>query len=206
VFKLDSSVRLVLVQFSFSNPDAIPPSVRWRRPETQEERVERKDHVAGVMIVQPTEGTSLAEFPRDLEAAGYKLVDAFCKERINDNPHLKRYHMVRFIFARREHAQISQGFWKVRDAIRAEFQGICGSAMWRVRVFDNPFYQDEEEVSGRRTMSINLEVRQPLFVGGQPVMVWQRDDVGRRVGSAPIRLTAKRHFRVVAGEPKIMES
>lgn len=206
MFKLDSSVRLVLLQFSFSNPSAIPPSVRRRSPETPEERDERKDRADGVMIIQPTEGTSLAEFPRDLEAAGYKLVDAFCKERINkNNPHMKRYHMVRFTFARREYAEISQGFWKVREAIRAELQSICGSSLWRVRAFDNPFYQDGAEVSGQRTMSVNLEVREPLFVNGQPVKMWGRDSEGKRIGEAAVPLKAKRHFRLVAREPMIME-
>ena len=205
MFKLDGSVRLVIVQFSFSNPDVIPPSVRRRSPETHEERGERKDRADGDMILEPTAGASLAEFPRDLETAGYKLVDAFCKERINDNPHLKKYYMVRFVFARREYAEISQGFWKVRDAIRAELQSICGSSLWRVRAFDNPFYKDGAEVSGQRTMSINLEVRQPLFVGGQPVKVWERDSDGKRIGEAAVPLKAKRHFRIVAGVPQVME-
>lgn len=95
---LNGTVRLVALQFSFSNPDAIPASVKRLNRETQEERVERKGHSSGVMVIEPTEKCSLAEFLGELETAGYEMVDAFYKERIDakDSRRKRTYHMARF--------------------------------------------------------------------------------------------------------------
>jgi len=191
VVALDGTVRLVALQFSFSNPDAIPASVKRLNLETQEERMERKNHSSGVMVIEPTEKCSLAEFLGELEAAGYEMVDGFYKERIDaKDPRGKRtYHMVRFLFARREFVELSDEFKKVRDTIRAELLSICETAMWRVRSFSNPFYQNGEEIPDQRAVSVNLEARQPLFrPDGQPVTVWQKDENGKRVGDAPLPL------------------
>ena len=80
---LNGTARLVALQFSFSNPDAIPVSVKRLNRETQEERVERKNHSSGVMVIEPTEKCSLVEFLGELEAAGYEMVDGFYKMRID---------------------------------------------------------------------------------------------------------------------------
>lgn len=197
---LNGSVRLVAIQFSFSNPDVIPSSVKRLNRETQEERVERKNHSSGVVVIEPTEKCSSVEFLGELEAAGYEMVDAFYKERIDPkDPRGKRtYHMVRFLFARHKFVELSDEFKKVRDVIRAELRSICESAMWRVRSFSNPFYKNGEEIPDQRTVSINLEVRQPLFrPDGQPVTVWQKDENGERVGDAPLPLKASYCLHIV---------
>lgn len=80
---LNSTVRLVALQFSFSNPDAIPTSVKRLNRETQEERVERKNQSSGVMVIEPTEKCSLVEFLGELEVARYEMVDGFYKKRID---------------------------------------------------------------------------------------------------------------------------
>jgi hypothetical protein len=175
VVALNGTVRLVALQFSFSNPDAIPATVKCQDRETQEERVVRKSHSSGVMVIDPTEKCSLVEFLGELEASGYEMVDAFYKERIDaKDPRGKRsYHMVRFLFARREFVELSDEFKKVRDIIRTELRSICETAMWRVRSFSNPFYKNGEEISDQRVVSVNLEARTPLFrPDGQPVTVW----------------------------------
>lgn len=197
---LNGTVRLVALQFSFSNPDAIPATVKRQDRETPEERVERKNHSSGVMVIEPTEKCSLVEFLGELEAAGYEMVDAFYKERIDaKDPRGKRsYHMVRFLFARREFVDLSDEFKKVRDTIRAELRSICEAAMWRVRSFSNPFYKNGEEIPDQRAVSVNLEARQPLFrPDGQPVTVWQKDENGKRVGDAPLPLKADYSLRIV---------
>lgn len=196
---LNGTVRLVILQFSFSNPDVIPATVKRQHRETPEERAVRKSHPSGVMVIEPTKKCSLVEFLGELEAAGYEMVDAFYKERIDaKDPRGKRtYHTVRFLFARREFVELSDEFKKVRDVIRAELQSICESAIWRVRSFSNPFYKNGEEVPGQRAVSINLEARQPLFrPDGQPVTVWQKDENGKRVGDAPIPLKADYCLRI----------
>jgi hypothetical protein len=200
VVALNGTVRLVALQFSFSNSDAIPVSVKHLDRETQEERMERKSYLSGVMVIKPTEKCFLAEFLVELEAAGYEMVDAFYKERIDGkDPRGKRtYHTVRFLFARREFAELSDEFKKVRHTVRVELMSICESAMWRIRSFLNPFYKNGEEISDQRAVSINLEVRQPLFrPDGQPVTMWQKDEKGRRVGDAPLPIMADYCLRIV---------
>lgn len=197
---LNGTVRLVALQFSFSNPDAIPATVKRQDRETPEERAVRKSHSSGVMVIEPTEKCSLVEFLGELEAAGYEMVDGFYKERIDaKDPRNKRtYHMVRFLFARREFVELSDEFKKVRDVIRTELRSICENAMWRVRSFSNPFYKNGEEIPDQRAVSVNLEARQPLFrPDGQPVTVWQKDADGKRVGDAPLPLKADYCLRIV---------
>ena len=195
-----NGTRLVMLQFSFSNSNVIPASVKRLNRETQDERVERKSHSSGVMVVEPTEKCSLVELLEDLEAAGYEMVDGFYKERIDaKDPRSKRtYHMVRFFFARREFMELFDEFKAVRDNIRTELQGICEGALWRVRSFSNPFYGKGEEIFNQCELSINLEARQPLFrPDGQPVTVWQKDENGKRVGDAALPIKASYCLRIV---------
>ncbi len=197
---LNGTVPLIALQFSFSNSNAIPTMVKRLNRETPEERVVRKDRSSGVMVIEPTAKCSLVEFLGELETAGYEMVDAFHKERIDakDPRGKKSYHMMRFLFARREFVDLSDEFKKVRDLIYFELRSICESAMWRVRVFSNPFYENGEEVPDRRAVSINLEAREPFSrPDGQPVTVWQKDENGNRVGDAPLPLKANHCLRIV---------
>ena len=204
---LNGTVRLVALQFSFSNPDTIPATVKCQERETPEERVERKSHSSGVMVIEPTEKCSLVEFLGELEAAGYDMVDGFYKERIDakDPGNKRTYHMVRFFFARREFAELFNEFRTVRDNIRIELQNMCESALWRVRSFSNPFYRKGEGVFNQRAISINLEARQPLFrPDGQPVTVWQKDENGKRMGDAPLPIKADYCLRIVGDAVNLM--
>lgn len=189
---LNGYIRLITLQFSFSNPDAIPVMKRLDR-ETQEELAERKSHSSGILVIEPTEKCSLVEFLGELETAGYEMVDAFYKERIDPkDPRGKRtYHMVRFLFAHHEFMGLSDEFKKVRDNMRTALSEMCRVAMWRVRSFSNPFYNNGKEIPDQCAVSINLEARQPLFrPDGQPIMVWQKDENGERIGDTPILLKA----------------
>lgn len=204
---LSRNVRIVMLQFNFTNPDAIPPSVKRLGKESNEEHTERKGRSTGVMVITPTENCSLVEFLGQFEETGYEMVDALYKERIDaKDPRGKRtYHMVRFLFARHEFAELSDEFKEVRDAVRAYFQTICEKAMWRVRAFDNPFYANGEEVSSHRALSINLEARQPLFQpDGTPIKVWQKDPDGRRMGEAPRPLKADHRLLIVGSSVSLV--
>lgn len=200
---LNGTVRLIALQFRFSNPDAIPATVKRQDRETKEEYVVRKSRSSGVMVIEQTSNLhSLTELLADLEVAGYKLVDALYQERpFNEkkNPKGKwTYHMVRFLFARHELVELSDEFKKVRDIIRAELQSICEGTVWCAVVYSNPFYKDGVEVSGECAVNINLTARQPLFrPDGQPVTVWQKDENGKRVGDAPLPLKADYCLRIV---------
>ncbi|MBZ9572848.1 hypothetical protein KJA17_01495 [Patescibacteria group bacterium] len=180
--KLDSSVRLVVVQFRFSNPGVIPASVKHLGREILEERG-KKYKSNGRLVIEPTENCSLVEFLGELKAAGYQMVDAFHRERIDpkDPRGQRRYHMVRFVFARSEYMDLSDEFKAVRHVISKELREICVQAMWRVRVFLNPFYKDGEEIPGEYVVNIDVASRRPLFLpDGRPVMVWQKDENGKR--------------------------
>jgi hypothetical protein len=199
---LDASARIVTLQFSFTNPDAIPASIRKRTVESAQEAVERKVYVTGSMIIEPTEDVTLFCFPGELEAAGYEMVDALYKQRLDpkDSRGKRMYHMVRFMFARKEHVMICDEFRAVRDEIRGDLAKIATESLWRVRGYSNPFYGKEGEVEGVRAISLNMEVRRPRFEpSGKPVVVWQKDANGDRIGDAPIPLPAKKLLRVNEG-------
>lgn len=189
------SARLVSLQFSFSNPAVIPPSVKHQPQEREEARNERKSRATGKLIIEPTEDVSLKWFIRELEGAGYEMIDAFYQERINPKgqPYGKAtFHMVRFVFAPKEHVNLSEEFRQIQEVLRAELTDICQKAIWRVRAFANPFYQNGEEIPGQFAWSINFESRKPLFrPDGKPVTIWQKDEDGKRVGESPQPLKPK---------------
>lgn len=195
------------MQFSFTNPDAVPSSVKRLPQETPAERAERKGLTntvrAGESLIQPTEGCSISRFTAELEAAGYELVDASYKPRLDakDPSGRRTYHMVRFVFARHEFAEPSDEFKKVRESVRVDLQKACDLAYWRTRSFSNPFYQNGEEVPEARAMSINFEARQPRYLpDGNLVTEWQKDENGKRVGEVPLPIKAKHHLHIVDGE------
>ncbi|MDP1688904.1 MAG: hypothetical protein Q8L47_02125 [bacterium] len=204
---LNRDVRLVLLQFNFSNSDAVPATVKRLNPETKKESTERKSRSSGVMVIEPTLKCSIVAFLDELEEAGYEMVDAFYNERVDakDTRGRRTYHMVRFTFARHEFVDLSDEFRGMRSAIRAELRDLCGNAMWRVRAFSNPFYIDGMESPDQRTLCINLEVRQPLFrPDGRPIMVWQKDESGNRVGDAPLPLKADYYLWLVDNVVSLM--
>lgn len=175
--------------------------------ETHEERDLRKSRSSGTQIVSPIENCTLVEFLGELDSAGYRLVDAFYKERIDakDTRCKRKYHMVRFLFAHPDFVKISDEFKKVDGSIHDELLKICLSALWRVRAFSNPFYENGEEVANQGVISINLEARNPLnHPDGQPVMVWQKDERGNRMGDAPLPLVPQ--YSLHLGENSVVIS
>lgn len=124
---LNDTIHLIILQFSFSNYDAIPAAVERLDREAPEVRMQRNHYSDGVMVIKLTEKHYLAEFFGELEAAGCEMVDAFYGERIDakDPGNRRTYHMVRLLFARRRSAELSEGFRKGRDIIRAEIRSIC---------------------------------------------------------------------------------
>lgn len=202
---LDTSVRLVTLQFSFSNGGVVPVTIRRLPEETIEERVARKSYPSnGVMAIFPTEKCSLAEFVEELKAMGYELGDASYKKRMDGKDYRgnKKYYMVRFVFARHEFAHLSDETKKLREIFYAELQRICEEAHWRVRAFLNPWYKNGEEVSGQHVISINMEGRRPLFEADdptRPVTKWQRDEKGRKIGVAPLPLQPECELHVFQG-------
>jgi len=174
-------VRMVTIQFSFSNREVVPAVIRQRNRETPFEYVARHLRTAGKRVVEPTENVYLEKFLTELEAAGFELVDAFYQCRPKGENLDRTYYMARFLFARRAFAVPSAEFALVRDSIRTELQEMLHTAFWRVRAFLNPFYQNGKEVA-ERSLSINLEHRVPLYhSNGSPVTA-RRKENGKKIG------------------------
>lgn len=199
VLALDSTARLVSLQFSFSNPNIIPKNVRRREQETKAESDTRKQNQGGILAIEPCENVSIATLVLELESLGYKLVDGLYQARQDRVRPSQMYHMVRFIFARTEHAEISDQFREIQLKIREELLDICENAFWRIRVFSNPFYKDGEEINGLRALSFNFEVRIPrLLPDGKPVVQRRKDEHGRKIGD-PVPIEPAYHLVVKDG-------
>ncbi|MBI5004722.1 MAG: hypothetical protein HZC04_00860 [Candidatus Lloydbacteria bacterium] len=194
--KAVESVRLIAVQFSFSNPRAIPSTIRRLNAETAAESARRRlknEHGDGYVILKPTENCSLAKLPGELSTAGYTLVDAFYQERLKSG---RLYHMVRFLFSREKPA-IYDSTNMQRALNEIDFKDMCNSALWRAQVFSNLFYGHEKMPTGERVVNIALVARQPLFrPDGTPVMVWQKGEDGERIGDSPRPLSAEYYLRI----------
>ena len=196
---LEKDVRMIMLKFNFSNPNVIPPWVRRLDQKTQEEQSFRKSRSDGVLVIEPTERCSLVNFLREIQVSQYEIVDAFYKQGIDTRKaRIKRKnHTVCFFFARREFVELSDEFKKERPFINEELWKICKTAIWRVRLFFNPFYKDGEVIDGQYALSVNLDTRQPLFYpNGQPVTEWQRNDNNERIGEVPFPLKAKYDLRI----------
>lgn len=211
--KIDGVVREIYLQFSFSNRKLVPSWIPSIDCEKGEERKTRKGRVGrGTQFITPTPGVSLLDFVCDLEQEGFRLVDAVYQMRVdekksqwkNDSQHHgAMYCMVRFIFSR--NYEISESYEEIlRDKMRPALVLICQQALWRVRAYHNPWFENGETTSESLMMSVNAEVRDPLFQEGRKIMVWKRDDKGEKVGDSPEPKMPKGVLRVVGGEIKLI--
>ena len=199
---LDRSVRLVGVQFGFSNPKLIPASMRCLKPETSDEREKRKTSSQEAHVLGPITNVSVVVFLHDLESSGFTLVNAYCKTCVDSKYHDRRkaYHRARFIFARPEHAIIPDVFKEHRDQVRRELYAFSRSAAWLVRVFLYPFQQNGQPSPDQTVLNFSLVNRIPLYQSnGQHIMVWQKDGSDMRIGAAPVPLRPKACLRIVSG-------
>lgn len=158
-----NSVRLVFLQFTFSNPKIVPLFVRRIEPKTLAEEIEHKNQIPGRQIIEPIANVSLQFFPFYLEANGYQLTDAFYQTRFKEKDN-RPYHMVRFLFYQQQNLRISsEEFRQIQSLLRAELQELSNTALWQVKAFLNPFFENGQEVPGQYALSINLAARRPFF-------------------------------------------
>lgn len=190
---IDEHVRLVTIQFSSTNLNIIPVSLRHKELETEEERILRESRpVTGVRFLGPKENCFLEEFVDKLEAAGYELVDASEQERLDRKDASRRrvYGVAQFVFARREFVRRDEIDPLTIDSNHLELERMLQSAFWRVQVSCNPLFEGGEIVEGENTMCVNCDVRQPRFEpSGKPITKWRTSAQGHRLeadGSVPI--------------------
>jgi len=200
----DNAVKKIMVQFSFSHHKSVPEAVKKIQPkigfESINSRVERKNVTAGECIIEPTANCSAEHMLKEIEAAGFELVDAVYEIRVDAKdprnvkylvlakniggtkqlPPGRGYPMVRFVFAQHGIAAPSDDFKSKRNALCHAMESMYKNILWRVRAFNNPFRLNGVEMPGR-SLSINLEVRTPLFKDdGTPEGVWLKDENGQR--------------------------
>ncbi|MBU1179605.1 hypothetical protein KJ885_01540 [Patescibacteria group bacterium] len=220
MLNLDESVKLVSLQFSFSNRNAVPawlPSIDPETPAEQQARAKRNADASGEEMIPPTEKCSLAMIVDDLEEAGYVLVDGLHQERINAKDTRRTYQMCRFVFLRRDAVEeLRDELGSTRAKITEGLGELCLLAMWRVRAFLNPLFKGSvlskcpELFSGDEpphAASINMETREPLFrPDGQPIMVWQKDENGERTGAEKVPLSPKHCLCVEDGAIQLQDA
>ena len=165
--------RVLRMQFSFSNHEHVPISIKDLKRESLErtaERAERSKHSGSgsTQLWDPekhnTADTLISKLPVGLVDANLVLVNAMYQERNNVNQEGTTYHTVVFFWSPEQFATRHEPFSsRFMPIAFAELQGSCDLALWRVRAFRNPYYENGVVVPGHLSYSLNLEVRSPLF-------------------------------------------
>lgn len=177
------TVRRIMLQFSFSNEKVVPKGIPELTPESVGEAMEREHRADGEQVIAPVENVDLLEFVGELIDNGYELASAASQERVNPRNPGNTYYMVRFVFVPEEDVNREN---EAGDNM-SDLKQMCKDAMWRVKVFVNPFISDGEEVAGQHVVSINMTSRKPLYNNvGKPIRVWQKDESGERIGDVPV--------------------
>lgn len=210
---LDASVRKVTLQFSMSHANQVPCWVTWIDPESAGERSVRKAaSVPGEQFMIPeidasgrgVNNVSLIYIVDDLIAEGFTLVEAMAQERSPSKVGAPPYAMVRYTFYRAGLAECSSDFLQNMGNIIQDLHEFLELALWRVRGFRNPWFQKEGTVAdGVFSISINMDARNPLFVGNdktRPQVRWQKDANGDRVGDAPLPVAAGSFVSIIDNE------
>lgn len=196
---MNGAVRLVMLQFSFSNLKLVPACLKQKGEESPSEFVVRKSEIRGEQFLEPVESVGCLSFLSDLALADYVLVDAFAKIRKRGG---RPYAMslAQFIFSDTEHANSSEEFLRVRPSAELALRQLLEQGMWRVLAFLNHFFKDGEMVEDQYAISVNLVARVPLVDGnGKPLVQWQKDESGDRIGDTPIPVEPKLFLRIENG-------
>lgn len=182
--RLDAHVRMLMLQFSFSERHPMPNIFLQLPDETQGKHTERKSAlVTGTRFIEPGHNNvGLKHITESLERAEYVFVSAVRQRRTQE---FQSYNMIRFFFARRGYVDPTTNDPSFRKTCRSMLQLIARDTMWRVRAYRNPLCQHDVIVPGECSISINLEARCGLRQNnGVPIMVWPRDAHGRKTGES----------------------
>ncbi|MDE2144724.1 MAG: hypothetical protein KGJ01_02030 [Patescibacteria group bacterium] len=150
---------MVGIQFTSQNRKFMfLPGVTPLGRETEVDRVVRANRPrAGVLVIEPTNDCSLVGALTGLEACGFQLAQATVQERAHDRtPFL----VIKFEFGRSAAPNASLA--------RETFRRLCGDAVWKVSVYNNPFYENGLETEDRY-VSVAASCRQPLTQAGVQV-------------------------------------
>jgi hypothetical protein len=194
---LDKNVGKVVIQLSASKSQSLPSGLKYVDDERLQESVARKICPTGEQIIQATLDCSTESLPTGLMETGYVLADAFHQVRIDRHSESRRYHMVRYVFFRKEVNFLSPRLQSKETLSRAHksLSWALKSAMWRVRAYRNP---SEDISGGLYWMSINLEMRKPYTSkNGELITEWQKNELGQRIGEAAVPRSPKHRMVIV---------
>ena len=199
---LNPAMRLTILQFSFSNRKVIPEGINEKPPETAQSFTARTEYTEGEQFLLPIKGVSALPFIADLNEAGQQLVDAYWQARIKNG---REYFIICFTFTASNYENSSEEFLKVRSKALEALLELFSEAMWRVRGFVNKFFKDGESVEDTYALSVNFEVRSPLVDGnGKPILQWQKDDQGNKIGNGPVAIEPKKFLRIMSGDIRVV--
>ena len=200
--KISDTVRMILVKFTVQKLETIPASIPPTEMETVDQLQRRKEeYISGLETIERTEDCSVVTVLDQIAQLGFELVGAFRKPMIHYRGGKQQtYHQLRLTFVRHEDVKpdMHEGFREARTQILEDVAKLCRESLWRVRVFNNPLFRNGDMDPIGRSACITLEGRRPLcFPNGKPVVEWQRDEDGYRIGDAPVPITAKHRLTIV---------
>lgn len=198
--KVDPSLRMIIIQASFTNEAAVPELLMKLTRETTQESGVRRERATGVEVIAPVERVNLATIRFDMTEAGFVLVNATYQRRVDQHNSRRTYHTVRFVYVHTSQAKQSD-FDKKRVGVLAELGRMLSDAFWRVRVFNNPYFKDGVPIGDERMLSINLEARVPRYMpDGTLVAHWKKDvHSGERVGDRPLPIEPAAQLTIKKG-------
>ena len=202
--KLGQDVRQVVIVMNTKNLELVPSFVRGLDIETEEEQRERETRADGTLeICTRTNDCSLYLFVEELQNAGYDFCDCLYQERLDFRDNRNTYHMVRLVFGYHGSTTevVNPKFEEVKEIILQQMITLYDSAMWRVRVYNNPMHSGDD-----RMISVNLDARQPFYhPDGSEVKRWRKEN-GKNIGDAPVPISASHVLRIEGGTISLAQS
>lgn len=185
-FKIEETDQFICLQFSFSNPDNIPASIqklpegKRLRQETDRDMERRERASLGETLMEPAERLHVSSLRDQLSRAGYELVDVVCENRLQwQRSTLATFTMLRYTFASRAISPsiLKPEFIRMQRELMLGLDVLLCQAFWRMRVFRNQEDVDRDVIPiDADHVAIRLEVREPAWEKGEPVMRWVRDE------------------------------
>lgn len=190
-----SGVRIVSLQFRFPSVKSLPRQLQRR---LFIDRAVAPEQKPGSMIVEPSPLCLLAALPADLAKLGFRLVDAYYKERIEEASG-KCFALATALFADAAFAWTTPDFDAVHDDLSTEFQQIMDRSLWSARGWLNEF-TDKEGPTGQKSLNLLCSHRTSLFnEDGAPVTIKVPRPAGER-GNTRVPLTPQDVIRLTAME------
>lgn len=155
-----------------------------RRVESKKRRT-RNNSGNGLQVLDVKDPIECGGLLAQLESGGFELVGTWWQRRRDKQNLAQKYLNIRFTFARELREDAHPDFLRARDDLMGLFARLVNRSFWGVRIYDNPLFRHQEEVEGRRALSMNLGDRKD-----KDQEVWDRDKDGEKIGDAPKTLQA----------------